>query len=202
MDDGAVRVVSPRRVRVLIGSQVVSLVGGNVHAAALGWLLFDQRGASGLAWFALFRFAPGVLSVILLAHRFDRVDRRVSVVVVNVVQVVVGSVFAAVWFAGVPSLFAVAVYLCVYSALASLDGVSFGALLSVSAPPGTANEAVASMAVGARVAALAGMAAAGPLVAWCAPAVFVVNAVTFIPAAVAAWLYGMSGCATARLDAV
>jgi predicted MFS family arabinose efflux permease len=181
-----VAVLRRREFRLLLGGQAVSVLGDRVVAVALAFAVLEVGGsvaAVGLVLAA--RTAPLVASVLIGGVVADRVSRRTSMVVADVVRVATQGAIAVLLLTGAAEVWMLA-------ALSALTGLATGfftpastGLLAEIVPPAELQQANAVRSTAVSIGEIAGPILAGLLVAGIgAGAAIGVDATTFALSAV------------------
>lgn len=180
-----------RDLSMLWGSQVLSAIGDQLHSLAVLWIAVQIGGpkaglvaASGTTAGTIFGLFAGVYA--------DRLDRRVAMIVVDVLRAAAVLLLAIVAQLGDLQLWQLGLVAVAVSTLGSL----FNPCMSASLPalveqPELLRAMTALMMMTFRIARLIGPGIAGLLLAYCPVSTFfVIDSATYVVSAVAIWSLG------------
>lgn len=184
MDRSAFAALRHRNFRLLWGGQMLSMAGSMMQNAALLWhvatLVESERRGLALGMVGLVRVLPILVLSLVSGVVADAFDRRRLMLVTQVGMAACALALAALEFAGVRLLAPVYALAALSAAFGTFDGPARQSLVPTLVPRETLPNAVTLMAILFQVAAVAGPALGGVViatagVAWC----YLVNALSF-----------------------
>ena len=91
----------PRDFRLYLGARFFGTVAVQVQSVAVGWQVYDLTGdPMAIAYVGLFEFVPMMILALPAGDLADRVDRRLVLIAMHLLQAIASGLFLALNFAG------------------------------------------------------------------------------------------------------